>query len=369
LNTPLDHKPDQAIYHCRRTPSQPCRQPSLPYLYSPSNPATASSSRNPMLTPWASSMTAASCLLIAGPSGSSLRGTGLNTFVSVLILHYTSPHQISTLLFRNNAAAALIRPIINHSTNTLDISAPSLEPISIPLNPDPSISPKLSVRLWADVVDVYDMGDIAAEWATAFFTLHPLQNMSEDVEAKDKEGEDKGRIRLVKLTGVEGGYNRPAHPKIPGIHTPLADDSPVSLGFEASAEELNKILERPEVDGKRIPINRFRNNLTIAGTLPWEEDNWLVVRIGTTTFYILRPIDRCAVPGINQETAVKDEWGTPGPLRVLKQYHSFPENPNAGYFCLHAMPLTAGKIKVGDEVVVLEWVPKKDSGESTVQNV
>ncbi|RUP48244.1 hypothetical protein BC936DRAFT_144799 [Jimgerdemannia flammicorona] len=262
---------------------------------------------------------------------------------------------------RKYASMTLIRPTINLAAGTLDFSGPSVDPISVPLQPDISSAPKLRVRIWNDIVDAYDMGDAAAGWVIAFFAAHASHDGANLLDDEAVEVVRPREIRLVRVVDIAKGYTRPAHPKIPGVHTPFSDASPVSFGYEASMVELNRILEEPEANGVKIPINRFRNNLTIAGTEPWEEDQWLVIRIGVVTFYVVCPIDRCIVPGIDQETGLKDSWGSPGPLGVLKQHRALPEKPGAGFFCSHVIPLTSGKVKIGDEVEVLERIPSKNT--------
>lgn len=80
-----------------------------------------------------------------------------------------------------------------------------------------------------------------------------------------------------------------------------------------------------------------------------------ICRIGEVTFYLIRPIGRCTVPGVNQDSGVKDKWG--GPLAYLKETRSFEEKPNDGCFCVDVVPLTSGVIRVGDKVQVLERIP------------
>lgn len=61
------------------------------------------------------------------------------------------------------------------------------------------------------------------------------------------------------------------------------------------------------------------------------------------------------MPGVNQDSGVKDKWG--GPLAYLKETRSFQEKPNDGCFCVDVVPLTSGVIRVGDKVQVLERIP------------
>ncbi|RUP23723.1 hypothetical protein BC936DRAFT_138976 [Jimgerdemannia flammicorona] len=126
-----------------------------------------------------------------------------------------------------------------------------------------------------------------------------------------------------------------------------------------------------------VPMARFRNNLTIRGTERWAEDAWFIVRsggrastialhvvdlcvhtnllrhrhrIGTVTFFRTFPISHCIMMGIDQGTGEKDAWASPGPLDTLRNHHSIlgeAQGPREGYFCLGALPLQAGTVRVG----------------------
>lgn len=98
-------------------------------------------------------------------------------------------------------------------------------------------------------------------------------------------------------------------------------------------------------------------------------------RIGEATVYIVQPIARCTgrlyyliwsqlfkflslVPGINQDTGEKDAWDGKGPTDYLKLRRQFADEPNQGQFCCDVVPLTSGKICVGDKIQVLERIPE-----------
>lgn len=82
-------------------------------------------------------------------------------------------------------------------------------------------------------------------------------------------------------------------------------------------------------------------------------------RIGQVTLYIMQPIARCTVPGINQDTGIKDDWDGKGPTDYLKVKRRFAEEPGEGQFCCDVVPLTTGKICVGDKVEILERIPEE----------
>ncbi|CAO3649523.1 unnamed protein product [Cunninghamella blakesleeana] len=261
---------------------------------------------------------------------------------------------------RKYSSLNLLRPIIDkeNDTITLTSSQNNQEPLTLPLHPDTSGLPERTIQLWKDRLQAFDMGDEAGEWLHQFLKLNRQHDLANNHNEDDPVNEDE--VPLLRLVTLEdpskGRYQRQSNPDLPNVHSPFTDFSPVSFGFESSLKKLNDdLVDLGISNGARIPLNRFRNNLTISGTLPYDEDGWLVVKIGEVTFYVIMPLARCTVPGVDQETGNKDEWG--GPLSYLKKVRSFPEEPNDGFFCCHVAPLTSGTIRIGDKIEILERVP------------
>ncbi|CAO3663158.1 unnamed protein product [Rhizopus stolonifer] len=242
---------------------------------------------------------------------------------------------------RKYPSLCLLYPKINIKKNVLTLTAQGQEDFELPLQQDLSQLPQLTIKLWKDTLVLFDLGQGVADWLTQFLILH-----------KDHTDEnDQDEVPRVRLVTIDPGvYSRPAHPNLPGVHLPLTDESPISMGCLTSLEEINKTLEN------KIPMSRFRNNINISGTVPWEEDHWLVVSIGEATFYIVQPTARCPIPNIDQDTGKKDAWC--GPTDHLKKVRQFREEPGKGQFCCDVIPLTFGKVRVGDNVKVLERIPK-----------
>lgn len=173
---------------------------------------------------------------------------------------------------------SLIRPLIDAEKDILTLTADKLDSLVLPLHPDTNTLECRTVKLWSDKLQAFDMGEKAATWLKQFFDAykhHDEANVHADVDSGKNRPTN---LRLVTLDMAQG-YKRDAHPELPGLSSPFTDWSPVSFGTLSSLDDLNNILvEGDWSKGNRIPINRFRNNLTIAGTEPWEEDEWLIVR-------------------------------------------------------------------------------------------
>jgi uncharacterized protein YcbX len=170
----------------------------------------------------------------------------------------------------------LIQPLIDDQKNTLTLTAKDQSDLTLPIKPDVTKLSKRQVQLWKHKLDVYDMGDHAAQWVNQFLS----NNRPHDHANSGTDETSEPDCRLVTVDDPQNGmYKRPAHPKIPGVHAAFQDWSPISLGFNSSLDALNDgMVDSGFSQGSRIPITRFRNNITISGTIAWEEDEWLVVK-------------------------------------------------------------------------------------------
>lgn len=114
----------------------------------------------------------------------------------------------------------------------------------------------------------------------------------------------------------------------------------VSLHGAASVGAVDAVVPAPVDD------RRFRSNIVIEGTAPWDELAWTGrVRIGDVAFEVQRPIGRCAAIMANPDTGERDARL----LRVLTTEFDQAE-PTLGILLLPASD--GGVIHVGDEVVV-----------------
>ncbi|RXM99174.1 Molybdenum cofactor sulfurase [Acipenser ruthenus] len=60
-------------------------------------------------------------------------------------------------------------------------------------------------------------------------------------------------------------------------------------------------------------IGRFRANLVVCGTQPFEEDGWTELKIGHTSFQVMGQCGRCQMIGIDQDTGTRSKE----PLQTL----------------------------------------------------
>lgn len=199
--------------------------------------------------------------------------------------------------------------------DSLHVEAPGMGTLEVPLEPGGG---RLLARVFADIVEVVSAGEKADVWFSEYLGL---------------------RCRLVHLP--EGSV-RPVDPDYasPGDRTTLADGFPFLVIGEASLEDLNARLAEP------LPMNRFRPNIVVGGTGPFEEDDWDRIRIGGMEFRVVKPCSRCMITTVDQKTAKKGRE----PLTTLATYRRSPGGVLFGQNLIHEGP---GTIEVGDEVEVL----------------
>lgn len=143
---------------------------------------------------------------------------------------------------------------------------------------------------------------------------------------------------------LQPGYSSPVD------HTAFADAFPVTVASVASLRRLNdwiveRALETGEDPPAPLPIERFRANLVVDGDEPFAEDRWQALTVGGVRFRVAKPVSRCVMTTIDPETLATAKE----PIRTLARHRLVGGKT---VFALHLVPLSAGRISVGDEVSV-----------------
>jgi len=144
----------------------------------------------------------------------------------------------------------------------------------------------------------------------------------------------------VRLAYMPDDVKRPSKVD-PSVTIGFAGDAPYLLVCGASLTDLNARLDEP------VAQNRFRANLAVTGGVPWQEDDWRVLRIGGAVFEILKPCKRC--PNITVDPA--SGASNNEPLRTLAMVHLIDGKPCFGVFM---GVREAGEISVGDRVEIMD---------------
>jgi len=215
----------------------------------------------------------------------------------------------------------------------LRVTADGYESMEIPFEPDRG--ERQSVTVWQSEVEGEAYLGAISEWFSDVLSKRcQLVRMPESSERHVSEKFDTGKDIVS-----------------------FADGYPLLLIGEASLEELNSRLETP------VPMNRFRPNVVVTGTNPFEEDRWARIKIGEAVFRVVKPSARCVITTVDQATG---EFDGKEPLKTLasfrmakdafpKSFESFGHNPTAVLFGENLIPESdSATISVDDEVEVIE---------------
>ena len=226
--------------------------------------------------------------------------------------------------------------------------------LSVSLGVEPSTIPRKSLRasVWDDQVVVEDLGDEVA----AFFQR--IVDEDEHISSTGSSAMFQG-VRLVlhaladrktspdwtPPTAMTSSWLGMSPPKVS-----LTDGFPLLIACEASLEELNRRLKQNNKDP--IDMSRFRANIIIKGTKPFEEDYWKYIGIGDQIFAVVKPCPRCKQSCIDQHTGkVHSE-----PVETMKSFRALnADNKFDVFFAQNAVALNqSGSVALGDKVYILE---------------
>jgi uncharacterized protein YcbX len=121
----------------------------------------------------------------------------------------------------------------------------------------------------------------------------------------------------------------------------FSDGFPLLLISESSLSDLNNRL--PE----SVAMKRFRPNLVVKNTKPYEEDSWKKIKIGECEFNVAKPCSRCVLTTVDPETG---EFSGKEPLRTLATYRKHNGNVLFGQ---NLIGTKMGKLEVGMTVEII----------------
>ena len=150
----------------------------------------------------------------------------------------------------------------------------------------------MEAGIWEDRVKLVDQGERPAEWFGRFIghggTFVRVMGISEPPSSPlstPSGGDEPNHFhRLVS--------NLPAslRGRLPPMQLALADAGPVSLVSTESLEDVNRRLRERQC--RDVPLSRFRMNIEVSGCAEaYEEDSWLLVRIGSVPFLAYTPAE------------------------------------------------------------------------------
>ncbi|MFG3280999.1 MOSC domain-containing protein [Streptomyces sp. NPDC048111] len=127
----------------------------------------------------------------------------------------------------------------------------------------------------------------------------------------------------------------------------FADGFPLQIATSASLDALNALIaEGAHPEEGPLPMNRFRPNVVLDGTVAWAEDDWSRISIGEVSFRVAKPCGRCIITTTDQAGAERGKE----PLRTLARHRRIGK---ALAFGVLVIPENTGTLRVGDPMRVL----------------
>lgn len=218
---------------------------------------------------------------------------------------------------REHPQMALLQPVVTEAGIEVRDRQGGLGEILIPFA-QPGTK-RVNVSIWSDRCDALEAEGAVNEWFSA-----ALQT----------------RCRLVFMPDDSLRRVDPAYARHANDLSGFSDGYPLLLLSQASLDDLNSRLAVP------LPMNRFRPNIVITGSGPYEEDEMAHFRINGIDFYGTKLCARCAITTIDQDTATKGQE----PLRTFSAYR---RRGNKIYFGQNVLCNQPGTVRVGDEVKIV----------------
>ncbi|QPK63840.1 MOSC domain-containing protein [Methylomonas sp. LL1] len=210
---------------------------------------------------------------------------------------------------------ALIKTRIEQ--DALILSAPGLDSLELALNPEGGDD--IEVGIWRDHCIAKTVSSAADAWLSQF-----LQAECRLVYHPDD------RTRQVDQRFAQS-----------------SDQTAFSDGFPFLIVSKNSLAALNQATQLELDMKRFRPNLVIADCDSYAEDSWRRISINGIEFRLPKPCSRCAVPGIDPETAISGKE----PLATLNRLRRWE---NQVYFGQNALHDRSGSLAIGNPVDILE---------------
>lgn len=134
------------------------------------------------------------------------------------------------------------------------------------------------VKVWSDEVEGVDCGDKAALWFSQLLDYDCRLIYQADC------------LRFADTDYAEEN-----------TQISFADGFPLLVVAQSSIDRLNA-----DCEGAEISATNFRPNIVVSNTVEFAEKNWLYLQAETLEMKVVKPCQRCVIPTINPNTAVKE---------------------------------------------------------------
>lgn len=204
---------------------------------------------------------------------------------------------------REHGRMATISTALEHDTPALlTVRAPGMADLHLPSRIEDGAG-RLAVTIWDDSVEALDCGAAAHRWFSDYL---------------------QAEVRLVRF---DPQARRICSPRWTGdlmATTQFSDGFPILVVGEASLQDLNRRLQKKGAPA--LPMDRFRPNLVLSGLEAYEEDYLDTLSFGPAgrevVLRLVKPCARCPVPGIDQQTGLRDADWPDEPLETMAVYRA-----------------------------------------------
>lgn len=222
---------------------------------------------------------------------------------------------------RRDPRLALVSPSIEDQGAWMDLRAPDVEDLRMPVRVDGERRP---VTLFREPFTGIDQGDAVAAWLTEVLGA---------------------RSRLVR---VPPDHRRVTDGRTPGT-SGYADSCALLVVSRASLVQLERVAALRGVAAP--PMNRFRPNIVVGGWgSPHTEDRIGRMSVGEAVLGFAKLATRCVVVNVDQHRGVRSARE---PLRTLATYRRAAEG--GVVFGSKFAVVRSGWLAVDDSVVVSAW--------------
>jgi uncharacterized protein YcbX len=245
-----------------------------------------------------------------------------------------------------------------HGMKSIILSAPGQRDILCPvIRSFHNAAVMCDVTLWEpgtpdDANDVVDQGDEVAEWLSSFLNQPNARLVFRD-----------STCNRVVSSKYRAPGNQPSQ-------VSFADGMQYLIASRTSLADLNKRIHDYNKDETSVlTMNRFRPNIIVNRSKPFDEDTWSEIQIGNNhekkvTFHGVKHCTRCVIPTTDQLTGIQT-GAFSEPLTTLRTFRRGPTGkPLFGENLGHREDEwekngIAPFVSVGDEVFL---VKRKDPG-------
>ncbi|XP_076466094.1 mitochondrial amidoxime-reducing component 1-like isoform X1 [Babylonia areolata] len=229
-----------------------------------------------------------------------------------------------------------MHPRLTLVTTTVDsdwfvVSAPDMTPLHLPRYPNPAEFEHVNVNIYGQTLRALDVGSEASDWFTRFL---------------------RQPVRLLHAgpgVGTRDAYYMPLSWETEarkGDKTVFGYLTAYLMCTTASLAELNSRMDNPVI------IRNFRPNIVVDSSIPFDEDSWEEIRIGSAAkFHYVQPCRRCVITTVDPNTAEVNAKSQP--LATLRKYRERSQYGHAPLFGAYISLDCQGPIKVGDPVYVI----------------